>query len=76
MRCPVRDFYIFQIMSARIVLSCADGSAQFSERVLTLSDGGQVRVARAGGEDQPEEDNAVFDCKVWFLLYFYVAWLV
>ena len=80
--CPVikahvRDIHVFQIMEVRIVLSCEDGSAQFSERSLILVDGGQVGVARAGGENHPGEDNAVFDCKVGFSFFmihpFYVC---
>ena len=51
-------------MEARIVLSSEEGSALFSERVLTLRDGGHVTVARAAGDDCPAGDNAVFDSKV------------
>ena len=57
---------MFCRMEMRIVLSCEEGSALFSERSFTLADGGQVGVARAGGQDHPGEDNAVFDCKVGF----------
>ena len=49
---------------ARLVLTCEEGSAAFTERVLTLQDGGQVPVARADGGDGPAEDNAVFESKV------------
>ena len=52
-----------------IVLSSEEGSAQFSERSFTLADGGQVGVARAGGQDHPGEDNAVFECKVGFTFF-------
>ena len=41
-----------------------DGSADFTKRSLVLPAGGHVKVARAGGEDQPGEDNAVFDSRV------------
>jgi len=51
-------------MSLRIVLSSVDVSAEFSERTLLLPPGGQVRVARAGGDDQPADDNAFFDSRV------------
>jgi len=51
-------------MSVRIGLTCVDGSADFTKRSLVLPAGGHVKVARAGGEDQPEEDNAVFDSRV------------
>ena len=49
---------------ARLVLTCEEGSAAFTERVLTLQDGGQVPVARADGGDGPAEDNVVFESKV------------
>ena len=55
-------------MSVRIVLSCVDGSAEFTQRELVLPPGGQVRVARAGGDDLPAEDNAVFDSRVCLTL--------
>ena len=58
------------MMTVRIILSCEEGSAQFSDRVFTLSDSGQVRVARASGEEHPGEDNAVFDCKVRCHIFF------
>ena len=59
------QFYVLQNnMSVRIVLSCVDGSAEFTQRELVLPPGGQVRVARAGGDDLPAEDNAVFDSRV------------
>jgi len=51
-------------MSVRIGLTCVDGSADFTKRSLVLPAGGHVKVARAGGEDQPGEDNAVFDSRV------------
>ena len=57
---------MFCRMEMRIVLSCEEGSALFSERSFTIANGGQVGVARAGGQDHPGEDNAVFDCKVGF----------
>jgi hypothetical protein len=59
------QFYVLQNkMSVRIVLSCVDGSAEFTPRELVLPPGGQVRVARAGGDDHPGEDNAIFDSRV------------
>ena len=58
------QFYVLQNMSVRIVLSCVEGSAEFSPRELFLPPGGQVRVARAGGDDHPGEDNAIFDSRV------------
>ena len=51
-------------MAARLVLTCEEGSALFSEKVLTLVEGEKVTVARAVGEDSPAQDNAVFDSKV------------
>ena len=62
------QFYVLQNMSVRIVLSCVDGSAEFTPRELVLPPGGQVRVARAGGDDQPAQDNAVFDSRVCYTL--------
>ena len=58
------QFYVFQKMSVRIILSCVEGSAEFTQRELALPPGGHVRVARAGGDDHPAEDNAVFDSRV------------
>ena len=49
---------------ARLVLTCEEGSAAFTERVLTLQDGGQVHVAGADGGDGPAEDTAVFESTV------------
>jgi len=51
-------------MAARLVLTCEEGSALFSEKVLTLVEGEKVTVTRAVGEDSPAQDNAVFDSKV------------
>jgi hypothetical protein len=56
-------------MEVNIFLSCEEGSALFSERSFTLADGGQVGVARAGGQDHPGDDNAVLMTSKEFLSF-------
>ena len=47
-----------------LILNCIEGSAFYTERIITLQEGESINVTRAEGEDIPSQDNAVFDSKV------------